>query len=80
MVVIPVLVTGIQRSESSGASGGLDPRDKPEDDRCGRGSVVVPYMGGMTKIENPKRRTKVNPAKVGSVSQATKRAQAARDG
>lgn len=35
--------------------------------------------GGMTKIENPKRRTKVNPAKVGSVSQATKRAQAARD-
>ena len=34
---------------------------------------------GMTKMSNPKRQTKVNPAKVGRVSQATKRSQAARD-
>jgi hypothetical protein len=35
--------------------------------------------GGMKAVSNSKRRTKVNPAKVGRVSQATKRSQAARD-
>jgi hypothetical protein len=34
---------------------------------------------GMTNTASQKRRTKVNPAKVGSVSQATKRSQATRD-
>jgi len=34
---------------------------------------------GMTPIDNERRRTKVNRSKVGSVSQATKSAQAARD-
>ena len=34
---------------------------------------------GMTKIANPKQHTKLDPAKVGRVSQATKRSQAARD-
>ena len=48
------------------------------------GSVHHPDAGrtlhaGMTKVTNPKRRTKVSPAKVGSVSQATKRSQAVRD-
>jgi len=35
--------------------------------------------GGMKSTANQKRRTKVNPAKVGSVSQATKQSQATRD-
>lgn len=34
---------------------------------------------GMTPVESEKRRTTVNPAKVGSVSQATKATQAAKD-
>lgn len=34
---------------------------------------------GVVPVENPKARTRVNPAKVGSVSQRTKNAQAAKD-